>query len=81
MYKVRCYLLRAVNCMVGIMAAMMIRYRVRSLTKGQGPTHTIILEHIPFKEGSVKHVGIVDEFLEIFQGDHGCGGGMSQEEW
>ena len=66
--------------MAGIMAAITMQYRARSLTKGQGPTHMIILEHIPFEEGSVKHVGIVDEFLEIFQGDHGCGRGTSQGE-
>ena len=48
--------------------------------KGLGPTCVIILERIPFKEGSVKCVGIVDEFLEIFQDDPGRGGGMEEEE-
>jgi len=46
--------------------------------KGLGPTCMIILERIPFEEGSVKCVGIVDEFLEIFQGDLGCRRGMLQ---
>jgi len=48
--------------------------------KGLRPTRAIILEHIPFEEGSVKCVGVVDEFLEIFQDDPGCGGGMEEEE-
>jgi len=46
--------------------------------KGLGPTHAIILERIPFEEGSVKCVGIVDKFLEIFQGNLGCRRGMLQ---
>jgi len=46
--------------------------------KGLGPTHAIILERIPFEEGSVKCVGVVDEFLEIFQGNLGCRRGMLQ---
>ena len=32
----------------------------------------------PFKGGSVKRVGVVDELLEIFQGDLGRGRGMPQ---
>ena len=48
--------------------------------KGLGPTCVIIHEHIPFKEGSVKYVGIVDEFLEIFQGDPGRRRGTEEEE-
>ena len=48
--------------------------------KGLGPTCTIILECIPFKEGSVKCVGVVDEFLEIFQDDPGHRGGTEEEE-
>jgi len=39
------------------------------VTKSLKPTRTILLECIPFKEGSVKHVHVVDKFLEIFQGD------------
>jgi len=46
--------------------------------KGLGPTRTIILERIPFEEGSVKCEGIVDEFLEIFQGNPRCGRGTLQ---
>jgi len=48
--------------------------------KGLRPTCAIILECIPFKEGSVKCVDGVDEFLEIFQGDPGCRRGTEEEE-
>ena len=46
--------------------------------KGLRPTRAIILECIPFEEGSVKCIGIVDEFLEIFQGNLGCRRGTLQ---
>jgi len=48
--------------------------------KGLGPTRAIILERIPFEEGSVKCVGGVDEFQEIFQGDPGRRRGTEEEE-
>jgi len=48
--------------------------------KGLGPTCAIILECIPFEEGSIKCIGVVDEFLEIFQGDPGCRRGTEEEE-
>ena len=46
--------------------------------KGLRPTCMIILECIPFEEGRVKCVGVVDEFLEIFQGNLGCRRGTLQ---
>ena len=48
--------------------------------KGLRPTRTIILECIPFEEGSVKCEGVVDEFLEIFQGNSGHRRGTEEEE-
>jgi len=48
--------------------------------KGLRPTCMIILECIPFEGGSVKCVGRVDEFLEIFQGNPGCRRETEEEE-
>jgi len=48
--------------------------------KGVGPTCMIILERIPFEKGSVKCEGIVDEFLEIFQGNSRRRRGTEEEE-
>ena len=50
----------------------------REVAKGLEPTRAIILERIPFEEGGVKCVGVVDEFLEIFQGDLRRGRGTPQ---
>ena len=48
------------------------------VAKGLKPTSAIFFERVPFEEGSVECVCIVNEFLEIFQGDLGCGRGMPQ---
>jgi len=51
---------------------------LRKVAKGLEPTSAIFFECVPFEEGSVECVCIVNEFLEIFQGDLGCGRGMPQ---
>ncbi len=50
----------------------------REVTKGLKPTSVIFFECVPFEEGSVERVCIVNEFLEIFQGDLGRGRGTPQ---
>jgi hypothetical protein len=48
------------------------------VTKGLKPTSAIFFKGVPFKEGSVERVCIVNEFLEILQGDLGRGRGTPQ---
>jgi len=50
----------------------------RKVAKGLEPTSAILFERVPFEEGSVERVCIVNEFLEIFQGDLGRGRGTPQ---
>jgi hypothetical protein len=46
--------------------------------KSLEPTHGILFERVPFEESSVKRVCVVNELLEVFQGDFGGGRGTSQ---
>ena len=39
------------------------------VTKGLEPTSMLFFEGVPFEEGSIECVCIVNEFLEIFQGN------------
>jgi hypothetical protein len=45
----------------------------REVAKGLEPTRAIFFECVPFEERSVEGVCIVNEFLEVFQGDLGRG--------
>jgi hypothetical protein len=48
------------------------------VAKGLKPTCTMFSERIPFEESGVKRVCIVNELLEILQGDLGRGRGTPQ---
>jgi len=51
---------------------------LREVAKGLKPTRAIFFERVPFEESRVKRVPIVDEFLDIFQGELRCGRGTPQ---
>jgi hypothetical protein len=46
----------------------------REVAKSLEPTSAIVLECIPFEKGSVKSVGVINEFLKILQGNLGSEG-------
>ena len=50
------------------------------VAKGLKLTCAVFFVQIPLEESSAKHVRIVSEFLEIFQGDLGRGRGRCRRE-